>query len=450
MDLFYSEIFKRMIEKTPIGREKDGTLIHKIKNPELTKELKFFNSNDVILGNPMSNIAVAFIYTWKSDEPPEEIRDFFVKISNYAFLTGYWRTTNGAKYVFSNLLLNPNVNKFVVCIFDHKDNGHMLVDALRCFWKEGISEEGTIISSKAANPRFEGLNKEALQRIRKQADLIIIENATFEKIEETVKACFQEPKNKTTVSNIEVIPEKAKELYDNGARFDSPLIVKREIQEIEGVPETKVISTLGLSITADNLDDALKKIVKQVFEKGSILKDQRKITINEERSLSVVIKNPLAKLPDHYSKEYLEKYKNEFMEGIADKNEFVYTYHDRIFNKWGNQPEKIISLLKKNPNTRRAMISLWDPATDLGSQTPPCLNFLWFCVRLNKLECHIVYRSHHLATTDKEGNIIPGEGALIPNLYAIYHLQKMIAENSEFEVGPLILTDFSGHLYVCD
>ena len=96
------------------------------------------------------------------------------------------------------------------------------------------------------------------------------------------------------------------------------------------------------------------------------------------------------------------------------------------------------------------MISLWDPATDLGSQTPPCLNFLWFCVRANKLECHVVYRSHHLATIDSEGNIMPGEGALIPNLYAIHHLHKMIADKAGFEIGPLILTDFSGHLYVCD
>ncbi|MCK5344150.1 MAG: hypothetical protein KAR20_12140, partial [Candidatus Heimdallarchaeota archaeon] len=219
---------------------------------------------------------------------------------------------------------------------------------------------------------------------------------------------------------------------------------------IEDIPESEIISTLGLSITADTLDDALKKIVSQVFKKGSILKDQRKITIREERSLSVVIKSPLKTIPSHYSRQYLEKYKDEFMKGTSQSDEFVYTYHDRIFKKWGNQPEKIISLMKKSPNTRRAMISLWDPKHDLGSQTPPCLNFMWFCVRQNRLECHLVYRSHHLATVDNKGNIIPGEGAFVPNLYAISHLHHHIAKQTSFETGPLILTDFSGHLYVCE
>jgi thymidylate synthase (methanogen type) len=468
------------MEKISIGKDDNGRDIFKLKNIDKSF-LKFFNTSDIMIGNPMSNIAIAFIYTWKSDEPPENIKNIFLKISNYAFITGYWRTTNGAKYVFSNLLINPNINKLIVCVFDNNDNGHMLVDALRCFWKNGVSKDGIIKESIASNPSFEGLSIEALERLRKQVDLIIIKKTTNDKLEETVKACIQEPKNKKTIKDIEIISVfnnddncaktlvdddvnnennndinndiKSIKLYDSGARFDEPYIAEIKsisMDDIEGMPETQVISTLGLSITADNIDDALKKIISEVSKKGSVLKDQRKITIREERSLSVVIKDPVAKLPDFYSKDYLEKYKNEFLDGNSDKNEFVYTYHDRIFNKWGNQPERIIELLKKSPNTRRAMISLWDPEKDLGSQTPPCLNFIWFCVRSNKLECHIVYRSHHIATVDKKGNIVPGEGAFVPNLYAIYHLHEMIAEKTEFDIGPMILTDFSGHLYVCD
>jgi thymidylate synthase (methanogen type) len=440
-----------MIKKIFFGKDTGSKKLFKLQLDSLSKNFKFFNSSDVLVGNPMSNIAVAFVYNWKADQPPKEIRDFFIRVSSYSFLTGYWRTTNGAKYVFSNLLLNPNVNKLVICVFGAKDNGHNLVDTLRCFWKNGISKDGTIIASKAANPRFEGLPAEALERIKKQIDLIIIENADETKIEETITACYQEPGNKRFVSGIEIIPIKA--LYDDGARFEKPLLTEighTSSNDIEYVPESEIISTLGLSITAENLDDALKKIVRQVFEKGSVLKDQRKITIREERSLSVVIKDPLAKLPEHYSDEYLNKYKKEFMNGSKEKGEFVYTYHERIFNRWGNQPERIISLLKSSPNTRRALISLWDPESDLGSQTPPCLDFLWFCVRSNKLECHVVYRSHHLATVDSKGNLIHGEGAFVPNIYAIAHLHKMIAKKAGFTTGPIILTDFSGHLYVCD
>ena len=282
---------KEIIEKIPFGKDLDGKIMYKIKNPDLSKSLKFFNSSDVLLGNPMSNVAVAFIYNWRSDEPPQDIKDLFVNISNYTFLTGYWRTTNGAKYAFSNILLNPNVNKLIVCIFNTKDNGHLLVDAIRCFWKNGLTEDGLIKSSQAANPRFEGLTKDGLERIKKQTDLIIIERATKEKIEEAVKACIQEPANKRSIEGIEVLPTSAEELYDCGARFDNPYeseLSHTDFQDIDHVPESEIISTLGLSITADDLDDALKKIVKQVFEKGSVLKDQRKISIREERSLSVV------------------------------------------------------------------------------------------------------------------------------------------------------------------
>jgi thymidylate synthase len=137
------------------------------------------------------------------------------------------------------------------------------------------------------------------------------------------------------------------------------------------------------------------------------------------------------------------------MEGIGEKlDDFAYTYHERIFKKWGNQPEKIVGILKNHPNTRRAMISLWDPAIDIGNSSPPCLDFIWAVIRNNKLEFHVVYRSHHLATVTESGKLMSGEGAFVPNLYALATLQKYIADRLGIARGPLALTDFSGHLYV--
>ena len=92
---------------------------------------RLFNSSDVIFGNPSSNVAIAFVYTWKEDKAPAEINNLFIKLSNYAAVIGYWRTTNGGKYVFANILSNPNINKLVVLVFEKEDNGHLLVNALR-------------------------------------------------------------------------------------------------------------------------------------------------------------------------------------------------------------------------------------------------------------------------------------------------------------------------------
>ena len=125
--------------------------------PNELPKTQFFNKSDVIVGNPSSNIAVCFVYTWENDSPPPEIMDLFVKASNYAYLTGYWRTTNGGRYAFSNILANPNVNKILVVVFEKDDNGHMLVDSLTNLWKYGINDEGIIVKSKAPNPKFEQL-----------------------------------------------------------------------------------------------------------------------------------------------------------------------------------------------------------------------------------------------------------------------------------------------------
>jgi thymidylate synthase len=188
-----------------------------------------------------------------------------------------------------------------------------------------------------------------------------------------------------------------------------------------------------------------------VFTNGTMLSDQRNIITCENRTLTLTIKNPLEKIPQGFSKEYLKKYVDEFMQGKGnDLDEFVYTYHERIFKRWGNQPEKIIELLKKAPNTRRALISLWDQEQDIGNSNAPCLIFLWFALRENKLEVHAVYRSHHLATVTKDGRLMEGEGALVPNLYAIATLQKKIADTLFVETGHLVLTDLSGHVYVSE
>jgi len=522
--------------------------------------LQLFNANDIILGNPNSNIAMAFVYTWKDDTAPKLIREYMQKLANYNYITGLWRTTNGAKYVFSNILANPNVNKFVIVVFNQKDNGHLLAEALKKFWQNGVDENGIIKGSNSPNPKFEQAPKEALERIRTQCDLIILShitenNAGFEIIENISKACIQEPRNAVAISAISTISSFAginlagvnKELinkqlvnidfysnyyplfgkttqtahliYDDGARFTESFKF-----DLSGTArkvhyeQKELITTIGQSIQAETLEDAHEAVAAFIFKNGFTLVDQRNIITLECRTFTVTILDALKKIPDGFSQDYLKRYVNEFLNGIACENaneddesavqnKFVYTYHDRIFKKWGNQYEKVVQLLKQHSNTRRAMISLWDPSSDVQNSNAPCLDFIWAVIRNNKLEFHVVYRSHHLATVTKSGKLMKGEGAFVPNLYAIATMQEKMAkelaenenesgtekkelgkysekdeikiENDEpkpeqnekkhgtekkelekdekklrtklsIERGPLILTDFSGHLYVSD
>jgi thymidylate synthase len=419
-------------------------------------EKKIFSSEDILFGNPSSNVAIAFIYTWKTDKAPQDINDLFIKVSNYSAVTGYWRTTNGGKYAFANILANPNINKLILLVFEKQDNGHFLVDALKNLWTKGIDKDGKIIDCISPNPKFEGVSNKAIERIVKQADLIILrEIKNFGLVETIIKAQIQEPENAISSEDFDNIEfysncSKTKWMYDDGARFEDPYIIdfKSATEEIEFKKNEEYVAR---SVEVDNLDEAVKQVAAFIFEHGDFNKDQRGIKTFEYRSFSLTIKNPLSKIPEHFSKDYIEKYVKEFMEGLGQGlDEFAYTYHERIFKRWGNQVERALKILKKDPNTRRVLISLWDPSTDMESTNPPCLDFIWPCIRNNKLEFHVVYRSHHLASITKDGKLIKGEGALVPNLYAIATLQKSMAESLNITLGSLYLTDFSGHLYMAE
>ena len=445
------------IGKDPFQKRDIRKIIFESK--ELPK-IQLFNSTDVIAGNPESNIAVGFVYTWKQDKPPADISDFFQRIANYAALTGLWRTTNGGRYALSNILANPNINKLVLLVFGQKDNGHLLVDALESHWRHGTDEHGVIKESRAANPKFEQVPIEALKRVRKQADLIIIRSIRnqFSEVEKVVKALIQEPENAVPFSEFRNLDMSLvsntltnKMLYDDGARFESPFFINLSKGALNVKFESRDLSSsVGQSIQAQNLDDALAQLSSFIFNKGSALIDMRNLKMIECRSISITIMDPLEAIPKNFSKEYIQKYVDEFMNGVRSDSEFAYTYHERIFKRWGNQVEKVIDLLKYHPNTRRACISLWDPFLDLGSSSPPCLNFIWLCIRDRKLELHTAYRSHHLATVTKDGKLMIGEGAFVPNIYALGTLQKYMADKLDRDMGPLVLTDFSGHIHVAD
>lgn len=425
-------------------------------DPAGSPSLQLFNSNDVIQGNPMSNVAIGFVYVWKTDFPPDYVKEFMQRISNYAAITGLWRTTNGGKYAFANILANPNINKLVLIVNDLEDNGHFLVDAVRCLWKDGVDGRGIVKKTKAANPRFEQIPLTAFDHLKKQVDLVIVKNVhagDLNKVEELIKACYQEPENARSVEEFgldaEFYSQGNLRLYDDGAR-ESPLNIdlSASSQKISLKESGNISDVLGQGLQAENLIDALELLSSNVFAKGDKMQDQRTINMAEMRSISLTIKDVLEKIPEGYSEEYIKKYVGEFIDGTQDGSDIRYTYHDRIFKKWGNQAEKVVALLRQHPNTRRAVICLWDPATDLDSETPPCLDMIWCVVRNKRLEFHVVFRSHHLATITSQGQLMVGEGAFVPNMYAIGTLQQKMSDQLNLERGPVVLTDFSGHLYV--
>lgn len=98
----------------------------------------------------------------------------------------------------------------------------------------------------------------------------------------------------------------------------------------------------------------------------------------------------------------------------------------------------VINEIKKNPNSRRLVITAWHPANAVISKLPPCHYTFAFNVSNGKLNCHLTQRS---------GDIALG----IPfNLAAYSILTQIIAQETNLEPGYFVHTIIDAHIYIAD
>ncbi|MFP7169356.1 thymidylate synthase [Terribacillus sp. 7520-G] len=100
-----------------------------------------------------------------------------------------------------------------------------------------------------------------------------------------------------------------------------------------------------------------------------------------------------------------------------------------------DQLQDVIETIKKNPDSRRLIVSAWNPEDVPTMALPPCHTMFQFYVADNKLSCQLYQRS---------GDIFLG----IPFNIASYSLlTHLIAKECGLEVGEFIHTIGDAHLY---
>ncbi len=100
-----------------------------------------------------------------------------------------------------------------------------------------------------------------------------------------------------------------------------------------------------------------------------------------------------------------------------------------------DQIEKLIHGLKANPDSRRHIVSAWNPGELDQMALPPCHAFFQFYVADNKLSCQLYQRS---------ADIFLG----VPfNIASYALLTMMVAQVCEYELGDFIHTLGDAHLY---
>lgn len=147
-----------------------------------------------------------------------------------------------------------------------------------------------------------------------------------------------------------------------------------------------------------------------------------------------------------------EDYNGETMQEFTDKikcfdkvSNFVKTYGElgpvygaqwRNFNEEGiDQLANLIDQIKTNPNSRRLIISAWNPCEVDKMALPPCHSFMQFYVVNGKLSCQLYQRS---------ADIFLG----VPFNIASYSLfTMMIAQVCGLGVGEFVHTMGDAHIY---
>ena len=134
----------------------------------------------------------------------------------------------------------------------------------------------------------------------------------------------------------------------------------------------------------------------------------------------------------------LEQYRQEMLDGILDfevmKGNWAYTYHQRM----AKQIPFVVRELRRNPDSRRAVIDVRDWVTDSASTDPACLQHIQYFIREGALHCKVLFRSNDACK------------AAFMNMFALVMLQKRIAEELGVKVGTYTHRANSFHVYERD
>ncbi|MCL2365811.1 MAG: thymidylate synthase [Oscillospiraceae bacterium] len=196
-----------------------------------------------------------------------------------------------------------------------------------------------------------------------------------------------------------------------------------------------------LLVKGNTLPEAYHNALSALYENNEELPCSDYNTNQKEASVTFVVEKPLEEpmisklfIGDPRS---LEQYRQEMLDGILDfevaRGNWEYTYHQRM----EKQIPWIIEELKRNPDSRRAVIVVRNEA-DMETESPACLQILQFMIRAGALHLKVVFRSNDATK------------ATFMNAYALVMLQKRIAETLDMPIGTYTHRAHSFHVYERD
>lgn len=179
------------------------------------------------------------------------------------------------------------------------------------------------------------------------------------------------------------------------------------------------------------------------MDSGMIRTDERGSKTRWHDNVMIHIVDPYS---ERVSKKYpfsetvlREKYATQLLN--PDRMDFDYTYGERL-NAWGtemiNQVNYVISKLTETPNSRRAVMTTWDPRKDTIVDEVPCLNHFVFMVQKDAVNLSVMIRSNDMY------------GAWPANIYALGELLSFVSEKVGQNTGTVTTLSVNAHIYEND
>jgi len=193
-------------------------------------------------------------------------------------------------------------------------------------------------------------------------------------------------------------------------------------------------------IKSETISQAWEKSIIELLKCKHFISTQRGMRALELRNVLFEVEKPFAEprvSPRYqFSRRFIEAYCDSVRDSFKGESirARIYEFGDKKINQYA----VALNSLKASYNTRRAIISLWNPNFDHKSRHPPCALILQFLCREGRLHLTTFLRSNDAWI------------AALPDMMALSEIQKQIASELNLSVGTYNQLSVSYHVYEPD
>ena len=400
--------------------------------------------------NPQGTIGVVTLWS-KPDYVIERFRQAGVDLDPATSPIAVFGTLygNGLREMLRNLLYNPQIQVLLICGHDRSGSAHELLS----FFNDDLEP---VDSDLVRYKSLSGIEKVSILKIgdtnRLIDDLVRPEQFKFfsERIPKVWPIQPSDPQDENFLGSV-------KQFFD---RFiNNPLPVDKDDRIKIPLPEVEVqcfpSNPRGHQVVQDTPLEAWRELLYLLSRFG------RRVTLKkgdrlELQNIKIVVEKPKADSDNdlkayNIDPEKFRKYQKDIVKSkirpdkpslkgqarllkwVQLRPDETYNYSERLRTHFGlDGLERCVMRLRKDPEDRKAYLTLWDNFKDLKAPSGhPCFVSLFLRKYDNKLTLTATFRTH---------NALDG---WFQNFYGLMAIQKWVAKRVNMHTGPITVISHS-------